>query len=149
MDLGSASNRGPSSVPSLFPDLTPFLGAQIALPDALTIGQSLAMLEHHASSPDGGICSCKTGKSRPEAGRLGVWKDTNWVPVIFMPYLPSLRRRPGRAWMFSGWSTGFLRCVICGGLVAVVSAELSGCVVTHTLHATLANIAPNMTKPVP
>lgn len=147
MDTGSDANPGPSSAPSPSLDLTPVLGAQIALQDALTIGQSSDMLEQAALSLSGGICYCEMASPRQEAGERGVWKNTSWVPVIFMPSLPSLKRLPGRAWMLSGWSTGYLKCGNCGRLVAVVSAALSGSVVVNMLHATSRNTRRKPTKP--
>jgi len=145
-DPGSASNLGPSSRPLLSLDLTQLLGAQIALHDALTIGQSSDMLVQAARSLDGGICCCAVALSRAEVGGREAWKDTSWVPVIFMPSLPSLKRLPGRAWMLSGWSTGYLKCKNCGAISAVVSAALSGSVVVSMLHATFLNTAPKPTK---
>ena len=136
MDPGSQSNPGPSSPPSRFLGQTHVLGAQIAQQGALTIGQSSAMLEHQAATLAGGICSCAMAASREAAGRLGDWKNTSWEPVIFMPSSQSLKRLPGRVWMCSGWSTGYLKCESCGGHVAVVSAALSGSVVHTMLHST-------------
>jgi len=147
MDRGSQSNPGPSSAPSRSPDPIPNPGAQTALQGALTIGQSSDMLVQAAASHDGGICSCEMALPRKEVGGRGVWKDTSWVPVTFTPLLQSLKRLPGRAWMFSGWSTGYLRCEICGGLVAVVSAVLSGSVVHTMLRSTFQSTAPKRTKP--
>jgi len=147
-DHGSPSNPGLSSPPSHFHGQTHSLGAQIAQPGALTIGQSSAMLERRAASLVGGICSCEMAKSRAEAGRQGVWKNTNWEPVIFMPSSQSMTPLPGRVWMCSGWSTGYLRCAICGGRSAVVSAELSGVVLATRLVSTLANTRRKPTKPV-
>jgi len=149
MDPGSASNRGPSLQPSRFLGQTLVLGAQTVLPDALTIGQSSAMLERRAASLAGGICSCELATSRKEAGRQGAWKDINWVPVIFMPSSRSLTPLPGRVWMCSGWSTGYLTCVKCGGRSAVVSAELSGVALVTKLVATLQSTRRKRTKPVP
>ena len=149
MDPGLASNPGHSSAHSPFHDPIPNLGAQIALLGALTIGQSSDMLEQAAASHAGGICSCEKALPRREVGGRGVWNDTSWVPVIFMPSLPSLRRLPGRAWMFSGWSTGYLKCESCGGLVAVVSAALSGSVVHTMLHSTFQSTPPKPKKPAP
>ena len=146
-DPGSQSNPGESSPPSPFPDQISSLGVQIALPDVLTIGQSLAMLERQASSLVGGICSCEMAASRLTVGRQGVWKNINWEPVTFMPSLRSIRPVPGRVWMVSGWSTGYLRCVSCGGRSAVVSAELSGVALVTTLHSMLANTPPKRRKP--
>jgi len=146
MDPGSESNPGNYSPHSPSLDPTPLLGAQIALQGAHTIGQSLDMLERAASSQDGGICSCKEAKSRQAVGQRGVWKNTSWVPVIFTPYLASLRMLPGRAWQLSGWSTGYLQCLNCGGRSAVVSLELSGCAVTTTLHVTLPSTLPKPKK---
>jgi len=145
-DRGSGFNRGPSSPPLHSLDLNLIQGAQIALQDVLTIGQSSDMLVQAASFPAGGICCCKMALLRQEVGRRGVWRDINWVPVIFMPSLPSLRRLPGRAWMLSGWCTGYLRCATCGGLVAVVSAALSGSVVVNMLHATSLSTALKPTR---
>jgi len=144
---GSGFNPGPSSVPSPSLDLTHVLGAQIALQGALTIGQSSAMLVQAAHSLSGGICSCEMALPRQEAGGREVWKNISWVPVIFMPSLPSLKRLPGRAWMLSGWSTGYLRCGNCGSLSAVVSAALSGSVVVSTLRPTSLSTPPKPTKP--
>jgi len=149
MDHGSEPNLGPSSPPSRFLGPTHALGAQIALPDALTIGQSSATLERLAASRDGGICSCAMAKSREEAGRLGAWKNTSWEPVIFMPSSQSLKRLPGRVWMCSGWTTGYLKCVSCGGRSAVVSAELSGVVLVTKLQSMLVSTPPKRTKPEP
>jgi len=149
MDPGSQSNRGPSSRPSPSQGLTPAQVAQIAHSDVLSIGQSSAMLEQAAASLDGGICSCAMAKSRQEAGRLGDWKNTNWVPVIFTPSSQSLKRLPGRVWMCSGWTTGYLECASCGGRSAVVSAELSGVVLVTTLPNTLASTPRKRTKPGP
>lgn len=148
-DPGSLYNHGTSFAPLLSPDLTHVLGAQIAQHDALTIGQSSDMLVQAARSLDGGICSCELALPRQEVGAREAWKDTSWVPVIFMPSLPSLKRLPGRAWMLSGWSTGYLRCRSCGGMSAVVSAALSGSVVVSMLHATFLNTAPKPTKLAP
>jgi len=147
MDPGSQSNPGASSAHSLSRGRIHALDAQIALHDVLTIGQSSAMLEHQAASLDGGICSCAMSKSRKEAGRLGEWKNTSWEPVIFMPSSQSLKRLPGRVWMCSGWTTGYLKCVSCGGRSAVVSAELSGVVLVTTLQSTLASTPRKPTKP--
>ncbi len=147
-DPGLVSNPGHSSAPSPSLDQTLNLGAQVALQGAFTIGQSSDMLVQAAASHDGGICSCELALPRKEVGGRGVWSDTSWVPVIFMPSLPSLKRLPGRAWMFSGWSTGYLRCASCGGLVAVVSAALSGSVVHTMLHSTLQSTRRRRTKPV-
>jgi len=144
---GSQSNPGPSSPLSPSLGQTHALGAQIALRDALTIGQSLAMLERQAASLAGGICSCEVATSREKAGRQGVWKNTNWVPAIFMPSSQSIRALPGRAWMCSGWTTGYLTCANCGGRSAVVSAELSGVVVATKLVATLPSTRRKRTKP--
>jgi len=135
-DRGSASNPGHYSARLPSHDPIPNLGAQIALQGVLTIGQSSVMLARAAASHAGGICSCEKALPRKEVGGRAVWNDTSWVPVIFMPSLPSLKRLPGRAWLFSGWSTGYLRCESCGGLVAVVSAALSGSVVHTMLHST-------------
>jgi len=146
-DPGLVSNPGHSSAHSPSPDPIPTLGAQIALQGALNIGQSSGMLMRAAAFHVGGICSCEKALPRKEVGGRGVWNDTSWVPVIFMPSLPSLKRLPGRAWMFSGWSTGYLRCVNCGGLVAVVSAALSGSVVHTMLHSTFQSTPPKRTKP--
>jgi len=146
MAPGSQSNRGPSSLPSRFLGQTPVLGAQTVLPGALTIGQSSDMLEQQAASLDGGICSCEMGKSRQEAGRQGAWKSTNWEPVTFMPSLRSLRPLPGRVWMCSGWTTGYLKCASCGGRSAVVSAELSGVVLVTTLRSMLVSTRRKRTK---
>jgi len=146
MDRGSKSNLGPSSEPSHSLALTLAQGAQIALQGAHNIGQSLDMLEQAASSASGGICSCEMATSRQEAGPLGVWKNTSWVPVIFIPWSRSLQRLPGRAWLVSGTSTGYLACVTCGGRVAVVSAVLSGSVVVKQLHATLQNTPRKKTR---
>jgi len=148
-DPGSLYNPGTTSAPLPSLDLTHVLGAQIALHDALTIGQSSDMLVQAARSQDGGICSCAMALSRKEVGARAAWKNTDWVPVIFMPSLPSLKRLPGRAWMLSGWTTGYLRCQICGAMSAVVSAALSGSVVVSMLHATFLNTAPKPTKPEP
>jgi len=147
-DPGLQSNPGHSFAHSPSPDPIPNLGAQIALQGALTIGQSSDMLVQAAASHDSGICSCVMALPRKEVGGRGVWNDTSWVPVIFMPSLQSLKRLPGRAWMFSGWSTGYLRCASCGGLVAVVSAALSGSVVHTMLHSTFQSTAPKPTKRV-
>jgi len=149
MDRGSVSNPGPSSQPSRFLGQTLVLGAQTALPDALTIGQSSAMLERRAASLAGGICSCELAISRTEAGRQGAWKDISWEPVMFMPSSRSMRPLPGRVWMCSGWTTGYLICVKCGGRSAVVSAELSGVVLATKLQSTLANTRRKRTKRVP
>jgi len=146
-DPGLASNPGHFSAHSPFPDPIPLRDAQIALPGVLSIGQSSAMLVQAAASHAGGICSCEKALPRREVGGRGVWNATSWVPVIFMPSLPSLKRLPGRAWMFSGWSTGYLKCESCGGLVAVVSAALSGSVVHSMLHATFQSTPPKPTKP--
>jgi len=135
-DPGLVSNPGHSSAHSPFLDPIPNLGAQTALQGVLTIGQSSDMLVQAAASHVGGICSCEKALPRREVGGRGVWNATSWVPAIFMPSLPSLKRLPGRAWMFSGWSTGYLKCESCGGLVAVVSAALSGSVVHTMLHST-------------
>jgi len=147
MDHGSESNPGPSSAPSLFPGQTHVLDAQIALPGVLTIGQSSAMLERQAASLVGGICSCEMAASRQAAGRQGVWKNINWEPVIFMPSSRSIRPVPGRVWMVSGWSTGYLRCASCGGRSGVVSAELSGVALVTTLHSMLVNTPRKGRKP--
>lgn len=146
-DPGLVSNPGHSSAHSPFLDPILNLGAQTALLGVLTIGQSSDMLVRAAASHDGGVCCCEKALPRREVGGRGVWKDTSWVPVIFMPSLPSLKRLPGRAWMFSGWSTGYLRCVSCGGLAAVVSAALSGSVVHTMLHYTFPSTPPKPTKP--
>jgi len=146
-DPGFQSNPGHSSAHSPFLDPILKLGAQIALQGALNIGQSSDMLVRAAASHVGGTCSCEKALPRKEVGGRGVWNDTSWVPVIFMPSLPSLKRLPGRAWMFSGWSTGYLRCESCGGLVAVVSAALSGSVVHTMLHSTFLSTPPKPTKP--
>jgi len=146
-DPGLVSNPGHSSALSPSLDPIPLRDAQIALPGVLTIGQSSDMLVQAAVSRAGGMCSCEKGLPRWEAGGRGVWSDTSWVPVIFMPSLPSLKRLPGRAWMFSGWSTGYLKCKSCGGIVAVVSAALSGSVVHTMLHYTSRNTQRRRTKP--
>jgi len=145
-DPGLVSNPGHFSSPSPSPDPIPLLGAQIALPGALTIGQSSDMLVQAAATHASGICSCSKALRRREVGARGAWNDTSWVPVIFMPLLPSLKRLPGRAWMLSAWSTGYLKCASCGGLVAVVSAALSGSVVHTMLHSTLASTPPKNPK---
>jgi len=144
---GSQSNPGSSSL--LLPShaQTHALGVQIALQGALSIGQSSDMLVRAAASHDGGICSCEVATSREKAGRQGVWKSTSWAPVIFMPSSQSIRPLPGRAWMCSGWTTGYLICVSCGGRSAVVSAELSGVVLATKLVATLASTPLKRTKP--
>ena len=144
---GSQSNPGHSSPHLPSPGRTPAQAAQIALQGVLTIGQSLAMLERRAVSLAGGVCSCEQATSRHKAGRQGVWKDTSWEPVIFMPSFRSIRPLPGRAWMCSGWTTGYLICASCGGRSAVVSAELSGVVLATTLVATSASTPPKRTKP--
>jgi len=146
-DPGSASNPGASSQPSRFLGQTLVLGAQTALPGVLTIGQSGAMLARRAASLVGGICSCEKVLSRQEAGRHGVWKDISWEPVIFTPSLRSLTPLPGRVWMCSGWTTGYLICASCGGRSAVVSAELSGVVLATKLVCTLVNTPRKRTKP--
>ena len=148
-DPGSQSNPGPSSRPSRFLGQTHAQGAQIALPDALTIGQSSDMLARQAASLVGGICSCEMGISREKAGRQGVWKNISWEPVIFMPSLRSINPLPGRVWMLSGWTTGYLRCGSCGGRSAVVSAELSGAVLATKLQSTLASTPQKRTKRAP
>jgi len=145
-DPGSQSNPGPTSPHLLSPDLTPVLGAQTVLPGALSIGQSSDMLVQAALSLDGGICSCAMALPREEVGGREVWKGTSWEPVIFMPSLQSLKRLPGRAWMFSGWSTGYLKCRNCGGRAAVVSAALSGSATVTMLHATFLSTAQKPTK---
>jgi len=147
MDHGLASNPGHSSAHSPFHGPVPNLGAQTALLGALTIGQSSDMLVQAAASHAGGLCSCEKALRRREVGGRGVWNDTSWEPVIFMPSLQSLKRLPGRAWMFSGWTTGYLKCESCGGLVAVVSAALSGSVVHTMLHSTFQSTPRKRTKP--
>jgi len=94
-DPGLASNPGHFFAHSPSLGLIPNLGAQIALPGALTIGQSSDMLVQAAASHAGGICSCEKALPRKEVGGRGVWNDTSWEPVIFMPSLPSLKRLPG------------------------------------------------------
>jgi len=142
MEPGSQSSPGPTSRPLRFLGQTHVLGAQIAQPNVLTIGTSSAMLEQTAASRAGGICSCAMAASREEAGRLGAWKNTSWEPVIFTPSSASLKRLPGRVWMCSGWSTGYLRCANCGGRSAVVSAELSGVVLVTKLQSTFPSTRP-------
>jgi len=149
MDHGSASSPGLSLQPSPFLAPAHALGAQIALPDALTIGQSSAMLKRRAASLAGGICSCELATFRKEAGRQGVWKDISWEPVIFMPSLRSMTPLPGRVWMFSGWTTGYLICAKCGGRSAVVSAELNGVTLATKLEYTLQSTPPKPMKPGP
>jgi len=145
-DPGLVSNPGHSFAPSPFLDPIPLRDAQIALPGVLSIGQSSDMLEQAVASLIGGVCSCEKALRRQEVGGRGVWNDTSWEPVIFMPSLQSLRRLPGRAWMFSGWSTGYLKCENCGSYVAVVSAALSGSVVHTMLHVTFQSTPPKPTK---
>jgi len=145
-DPGLVSSRGHSSGPSPFPDPLQLRDVQIALPGVLSIGQSSDMLEQAAASQGFGICYCEKALSRQEVGGRGVWSDTSWVPVIFTAFSPSLKRLPGRAWMFSGWSTGYLKCENCGALVAVVSAALSGSVVHTMLHSTFQSTPPRKAK---
>jgi len=146
-DPGFQSNPGHFSSHSPSPDPIQLRDVQIALPGVLNIGQSSDMLVQAAASQGYGICYCEKALSRHEVGGRGVWNDTSWAPVIFMPSLPSLRRLPGRAWMLSAWTTGFLKCESCGGLVAVVSAALSGSVVHTMLHSTFQNTPPRKAKP--
>jgi len=146
-DPGLVSNPGHFSSPSPFLDPIRLLDVQIALHGVLDIGQSSDMLVQAAASQNFGICYCEKALPRQEVGGRGVWNDTNWVPVIFIPSLPSLKRLPGRAWMFSGWTTGYLRCGSCGDLVAVVSAALSGSVVHTMLHSTFQNMPPRKARP--
>lgn len=133
MPSGSKTSPGPSSRPSPSRGRTQFPDARTALLNAQNIGQSSAILAHQAASQGGGLCSCVMGSARLEAGARGAWKSISWEPVIFMPYLPSLKALPGRAWMFTGWTDGYLKCVDCGKIVAVVSAELSGVAVVNRL----------------
>jgi len=146
MATGSESNPGPTSEPSPSQGQIPKWGAHDAPQDAQIIGRSSDTHAPVSVSAVGGICSCEMAKSRQEAGPHGAWKNTNWVPVTFTASLPSLRRLPGRAWMLSVSTTGYLECRKCGERSAVVSAELSGSVVLTMLHATSPSIAPKETK---